>query len=103
MSISVNMDVNGQLFEIPVATTEFFKIYWERAIEECDLQVFQEYNYFGKEQVSKILSELELLKKWSEKNLNGKEYVYMNERIELLKNEIPKVFEWKENVILCID
>ncbi|MDE5781805.1 MAG: hypothetical protein K2I03_10105 [Lachnospiraceae bacterium] len=103
MSISVNMDVNGQLFEIPVATTEFFKIYWERAIEECDLQVFQEYNYFGKEQISKILSELELLKKWSEKNLNGKEYVYMNERIEELKKEIPKVFEWEENAILCID
>ncbi|MBD5136991.1 MAG: hypothetical protein HDT39_13645 [Lachnospiraceae bacterium] len=103
MSVSVNMYVKGELFEIPVATTKFFKIYWERAIKECNLQVFQEFNYFGKGQVSEIISELELLKKWAEKNLNGKEYVYMTERIESLKKEIPKVFEKVENAILCID
>lgn len=103
MSVSVNMDIKGELFEIPIATTEFFKIYWDRAIEECNLELFKEYNNFGKEQVSGVLSELELLKEWAEKNLNGKEYVYMYERIQILKKEIPKVFDRDEDAILCID
>lgn len=103
MAVSVNMEIKGELVEIPVATTEFFKIYWEQAIKECDLKVFREYNCFGKKQVSEILTELELLKEWTEKNLIGEDYKYMYERIELLKKEIPKMFEEDEKAILCID
>ena len=60
MSVSVNMEINAELVEIPVATTEFFAKYWEQAINECDLKVFREYNCFGKEQVVEILSELDI-------------------------------------------
>lgn len=103
MSISVNMEMDDGLIEIPVATTEFFEKYWEKAIKECELKVFREYNCFRKQQTDQVISELRLLKKWVEKNLVGREYVYMYERIENLEIEIPKMFEEHTNAILYID
>ncbi len=103
MSISVNMEADDRLIEIPVATTKFFKKYWENAIKECELKVFRECNCFRKQQTDQVISELRLLKKWAEENLVGKEYVYMYERIENLEMEIPKMFEENENAILYID
>ena len=103
MAVSVNMEINDGLVEIPVATTEFFKMYWEPAIEECGLKVFHEYTSFGKNQLFEVLSELDRLSQWTEINLVGKEYVYMHGRIEMLKEEIPKMFEMDESVTLYID
>ena len=47
MSISVNMEIKDELVEIPVATTKFFKTYWELAIKECEIILFREGACFG--------------------------------------------------------
>ena len=82
----INELIQYSKIDVPL---EFLDIIKEKT--EIEIQVFE------------ILSELELLKQWTEKNLSGKEYVYMYERIEMLKQEIPKMFEKNENAILFID
>ena len=103
MSISVNMEIKDELVEIPVATTKFFRTYWELAIKECEIKLFREGACFGKEQLHEILRELEHLSNWVENYLLGSEYDYMHKRIELLKQEIPKLFERNETGVIYID
>ena len=77
MSISVNMEIKDELVEIPVATTKFFKTYWELAIKECEIKLFREGACFGKEQLHEIVRELEHLSNWVENHLLGSGYGYV--------------------------
>lgn len=103
MSISLNRECGGELIEIPVASNEFFAIYWNRGIKECELRIFKENGRFGIEQLSDVLSELEKLKMWTERNVYDKKFRYMNERIDNLLKEIPIVFERDKSAILFLD
>lgn len=104
MAISVNREgkPDGSIdLTINIATTQFFNDYWEKAIEETNAKIFKENGSFGKAQISAVLYELENIKKWAEKNLTGINFIYMNERIEELLEQIPKAFD-KEETILYI-
>ena len=74
MSISLNWECGDELIEIPVASNEFFAKYWNRGIKECELKIFKQNGRFGIEQLSDVLSELENLKRWTERNEYDKKF-----------------------------
>ena len=94
ISISVNMEIKDELVEIPVATTKFFKTYWELAIKECEIKLFREGACFGKEQLHEIVRGLEHLSNWVENHLLGSEYDYMH------KSEGDD-YKWTERKMNC--
>jgi len=75
-----------------IASTRFYNLYWEPAIKELGIKLFQENGYFCKEQLDIVMNELNLLKDWANKELTGSDLEYMVSRIENLEKVIPNAF-----------
>lgn len=102
MSISVNREGNpdGSIdLSINIATTQFFNEFWEKAIKETGVKIFKENNCFIKEQLNDVLSELSLIREWAEKNLTGRQLMYMRDRIDNLLQELPNAFDSDDTVL----
>lgn len=102
MAISVNREGNpdGTIdLTINISTTNFFNEYWEKAIKDTNAKIFKENGQFRKNQMLDVLHELELIKKWAEKNLSGTNMEYMTERAQNLLESIPKAFDDEETIL----
>jgi len=104
MAISLNREGNpdGTIdLSVNIATTMFYNEYWEKAIKELGIKIFRENGKFSKNELSGVISELEILKQWTISNLEGIEREYMEERIVNLIEVIPEMFN-QEDIILYI-
>lgn len=80
------------ILSAPISTEAFYLEYWEKAIKELDIKIFQDGSEFDKTKLDEVLLELKLLKDWTIKNLSGYNLEYMKERIENMQKIIPEVF-----------
>lgn len=104
MSVSLNREEGpeGSIdFSIPIATTQFFVTFWDRAIADLGLRLIQENASFGREKLPDVLDELARLKEWAVLHLTGNDLDYMKGRIEDLEAGIPGAFD-REDTILSI-
>lgn len=65
MSISLNREGNsdGTIdYSENIATTKFYNKYWDPAIKELGIRIFEENGYFNKSQLNDIIIELRMLK-----------------------------------------
>lgn len=84
-----------------IASQEFYKQYWEKAIDEMGIKYIQDGAEFDLSKKSVVLQELKLLLSWAEINLEGKNLEYMKSRIENMQRIIPYAFD-NEKTILYI-
>ena len=84
-----------------IASQRFYEKYWERAIEDLNIQYVQDGAEFDSSKKDIVLEELMSLLFWAEKNLRGKDLEYMRSRIKNLQKVIPGAFR-DENTILYI-
>jgi len=84
-----------------IASTKFYNMYWEPAIKELGIKLFQENGYFCKDQLEIVMFELSQLKDWANKKLTGSDLEYMVSRIDNLEKVIPDAFE-NEGTILYV-
>ncbi|SEO96990.1 hypothetical protein SAMN04488134_1271 [Amphibacillus marinus] len=109
MSIGIIVDEpkneKEQLFFIPVATEEVFSSYWLKASNELQLSwvpIFETGIVIEKEDMSVILRELGLVKKWIEKNVRDIDAkMDLEKRLEYILETLPKAFA-DENIKLYI-
>lgn len=91
-----NGDINDRNSELTlsenISTEEFYQKYWQKAVNELGIWIFQDGSEFNKSKLSDVLLELDLLKNWAIKNLTGTDLEYMKERIENLQKIIPNAF-----------
>lgn len=109
MSISVIVleakDEFEEKFFIPVATESFFQECWEPAIEELGLKwakTFPAGIDLYKEDFPFVLEELLKIIEWAKENLPEEKNQKVIERIELIKTEVPIIFNHREGVIIFI-
>ncbi|MBW5449455.1 hypothetical protein GE107_25935 [Cohnella sp. CFH 77786] len=89
-------------FYVPVSTEAFFQSCWVPAIKELNLQLISLFNPgldLTKKDLSHLIEELEILKKWAETNLDKDEYNYMKRRIDFLIVKLIEVFTNDEVVV----
>ena len=96
----INADSKVTLSE-NISTESFYEKYWEKAIHEQGIKIFQDGSKFSKSELREVLKELGLLREWANSNLKGSEKEYMVERIEHMQEIIPKAFI-NDNTILFI-
>ncbi len=82
-----------------IASQQFYKKYWERAIEELNVKYIKDGAEFDFSKKDVVLKELDLLLNWANKNLQGKDLEYMKGRIENLKKVIPIAFNDEKTIL----
>lgn len=96
------VDEIEESLNIPVASEEFFSRVWNKGCQELELNwipIFSSGIDILKEDLTSIIIELEKLKKWSENNLLKKDMEKINNRIDNLETELPKMFKRKDAII----
>lgn len=76
----------------PVASEAFYMRYWETAVKDMKIRLFKHYSSFSYNDIDEVLKELDLLELWTKKNLIGKDFNYMFERVMELKVIIPELY-----------
>ena len=82
-----------------IASEAFYQKYWEKAIQELGIKIFQDGSQFSNSDLDAVLSELTLLKNWADKNLKGKDQEYMKSHIEQLLKIIPGAFSDDDTIL----
>lgn len=96
-----NNNIEGN-FYTPIATEAFFKKCWMPAIEALNLQWLKLFPIglsLSKENISNIVSELELLNKWVKANLNEEEQKHIHERITGLEQMLEKAIVLEDVIV----
>lgn len=93
-------DKNSRLIgSLSVSADKFYRIYWEEAIEECNVRLFKNNSEFYDSDRDTVMSELERLREWCEnKNMIEKDGFYMYSKIEYLIEKLPALFEKEEGI-----
>ncbi len=77
------------IFQHAVATYSFYKKYWERAIRECNVRLFQDNSEFDPGDLDEVMAELDRLKEWSLKYMSDWDQEYFLKRINDLQYWLP--------------
>lgn len=99
-------DINGRNSELilneNIDTQEFYNRYWEKAIEELNLEFLSQIEYgleFGIEELPMVIKELNEVLKWSDNNLEQTDNNLIRLRIELLFEKLPEAFVDLNNIV----
>lgn len=104
MSISLNREGKDGLIEwsISIASTKFFNQYWNVAIQELSIKLFQENGYFGKSQIGEVLQELKEIKSWAKNHVTEENYTIMEHKIDELEKAIPEAFVGHDDAYIYV-
>ena len=73
-----------------VANQKFYNRVWEKAVAETGIKLIRDWGVFTPQQIDDAVEELHILIEWCEQNLNGKDYIYMKDKLEVLIEVIPE-------------
>lgn len=103
LTVSNPENMEQQLMTIPVATEAAFKTFWQRGSSELGLTwvpLFDVGIEVAKEDVSELIEELKKLDSWAKKSYPQQEITQMQNRLERLINEIPKIISQGKNIFI---
>lgn len=82
------------ILSLMVASESYYKKYWEKIVQECDIQLFREYGEFCESDREQVMNELQRINDWVDKNVTDPEdREYMTRRMAYLLERMPKAFE----------
>ena len=82
-----------------IASQRMYDKYLKPAIEELRLYYFQDGAELRKDNLTAVISELELLIAWVKDNVEGSDLEYLLCRLRNIKNVIPRSLENEDDVL----
>ena len=82
-----------------IASQRIYEKYLEPAIEELSIYYFQDGAEIRKENLDSVMSELELLIKWTTDNVEGDDLEYLSCRLRNIKKVILRSLENEDDIL----